>query len=337
MSHYTHLSIEEREKLYYLHGQGKSFREIARELKRAPSTITREYKRGRCWRNPYLPSRAQYRYEQRRKRCGRKPILSDPVYREKIRYYIEQLQWSPEQVSNRLKLEKAAFQISWISIYRAIWSGLLDSSQVRISHRKKADCFITKLRRKGKKRKKRGEEQKRGKFLILHTIEERSEGCTLRTELGHYECDTVAGKKGGARLLTLVDRTSRFTLSAKVPSSEASVTKDVMVALLQELPRDLVKSVTPDRGHEFAAYQEAMKSLPGVTFYFPPPYSPWERGTNENTNGLIREYSPKGTDIALLSDDDILTMLDKLNFRPRKCLNWKTPFEIHFDKLLHLT
>lgn len=337
MSHYNHLSIEEREKLYYMRGQGKSFRAIARELNRAPSTITREYKRGRCWRNPYLPSRAQYRYEQRRKNCGRKSILSDPEYREKIRYYIEKLHWSPEQISNRLKMENSPFQISWISIYRAIWAGILDTSQVRISHRKKADRFIKKLRRKGKRRKKNCKNKKRDKYLILHTTEERPIGCINRTENGHYECDTVVGKQGGARLLTLVDRTSRFTLVAKLPSGNANTTKDAIISLLKEMPQNMVRSVTPDRGSEFAAYQEVMSALPGVTFYFPPPYSPWERGTNENTNGLIREYSPKGADIDLLSNDDILAMVENLNLRPRKCLNWRTPFEVHFDKVLHLT
>lgn len=335
MSHYKHLTIEEREMLYLMHGQGKSFREIARTLGRAPSTISREYKRGRSCRHSYLPSRAQYRYEKRRKNCGRKHILSDPEAREKIRYYVQQLHWSPEQISNRLKMEGNALRISYPGIYRAIKAGLLDTSKARPSYRRNEFKFVKKLRRKGKKYKQGTGKQEQ--LHITHTIEERPQGCIDRTELGHYEGDTVLGKKGGARLLTLVDRTSRYTLIRRIPNGEAGVTRDAMIAALREMPEHLVKSVTPDRGREFAAHGSVTEELPNVTIYFPPPHSPWERGTNENTNGLIREYSPKGADIALFTDEEIRAIETSLNLRPRKCLNWATPFEFHFGRVLHLT
>ena len=337
MSHYKHLSIEEREKLYLMHGQGKSFREIARELHRSASTVTREYKRGRGKKHSYMPSRAQHRYEKRRKNCGRKRILSDSVYKEQIRRCVEDLHWSPEQISNRLKLEGNPLQISWISIYRAIWAGLLDTSQARSSHRRKADRFVSKLRRKGKRRKKAGEDHKQGKYTILSTVEDRPEGCQTRAECGHYEGDTVAGKKGGALIVTLVDRRSRICMLKKVASSDSGLTADAIKDMLRRMPRSLTKSVTPDRGHEFAAYRDVMDAIPGVTFYFPPSYAPWQLGTNENTNGPLREFIPKGSDIAALSDEQIQLFEDALNLRPRKCLGWRSPFEVHFQKVLHLT
>lgn len=335
MSQYKHLSIEEREKLYLLHGQGKSFRYIAKELGRAPSTISREYQRGRCWRHPYLPSRAQIRYMKRRKKCGRKRILSQPEYKEKIRHYIANLRWSPEQISNRLKMENSAFQISYTSIYRAIWNGVLDTSTIRISHRKAADRFIKKLRYKGKKRKTGN--QRPGKFEILHTIGELPDECVSRATLGHWEVDTVLGTKGGARLLTMVDRKSRYTIASKVASGKAADVSMEMQRLLSLLPPEKAKSIISDRGHEFADYQDVMKEYPDLTFYFAHPYSPWERGTNENTNGLIREFAPKSKPIELLTTAHLCNEINLLNHRPRKCLNWRTPSELYWGNVLHLT
>ena len=334
MSHYRHLSIEEREKLYLLHGQGKSFRAIAAALGRSPSTVTREYKRGRCWRNPYIPSRAQYRYEKRRMNCGRKKILADPKAGKLICSLIEK-QWSPEQISNRLKLENNSLQLSWITIYRAIWSGLFDNPRPYNGHRKYADYFVHKLRRKGKKRK--SGKGKQGQFAILHHIGERPTECAERKEPGHFEADTVMGTKHGARIVTMVDRCTRFTLAAKVMSADAQTVRDAMLTLLSRPAPEPVKSVTPDRGHEFARYQEVTACMPQVTFYFPPPHSPWERGTNENTNGLLREWLPKGKDMTPVSDEYIQHVVDTLNLRPRKCLSWRTPFELAFHQVLHLT
>ncbi len=337
MSHYSHLSIEEREILYLMRGQGKSFREIARTLNRSPSTISREWKRGKSNKQAYFPSRAHARYKIRRKNCGRKRILFDPVLKEKIRHLIEDLHWSPEQISFRLKLENNPFQISWITIYRFIWDGFLDTTTSRKFYRKKSQRFISKLRKKGKRRKKNGSTRKQGKFNILHTIDERPEGSTNRTELGHFEGDTVMGKKGGARLVTMVDRTSRLTMAKKCPSGESEATNETIIEMMKLWPEGMVKSITPDRGREFARYQNISEEYSHVVFYFPPAYSPWERGTNENTNGLIREYIPKGIDIDSFSDEYIQQIVDDLNYRPRKCLGWRTPYEVHFEKVLHLT
>ena len=336
MRHYKHLTIEERESLYLKINSGESIRDIALELGRSPSTISRELKRGRCGRRPYSPSTAQIRYEKRRKKCGKKHKLSIPKYRETVRKLIEEQHWSPEQIANRLKLENNPLQISYASIYRAINAGLFNGPLNKEGHLRKASRFSRHLRHKGKTRK-AGGKGRQSQIPITHLIEERPQGAQDRTEIGHFEGDTVIGKLGSACLLTLVDRKTRYTVGGKTASKEAEAVKEKMIEALSRLPQDKVKSVTPDRGREFARHQEVTKALPQVEFYFPQPYSPWERGTNENTNGLIREFLPKGYDIANASDEQIEQMLLLLNTRPRKCLNWLTPMEALFDYVLHLT
>ena len=336
MCHYKHLTIEERENLYLLKGQQQSIRSIARILGRSPSTISRELKRGHSGHRPYRPSVAQYRYEERRKNCGRKSSLLAPACKELVRRLITEQQWSPEEIAARLKHEGNPIQVSYGAIYRAIHAGLFDGPK-EDGHLRKANRFSTKLRRKGKKYRRRGAVNKQSQFAIQHHLKDRPDEANNRSVIGHFEGDTVAGKRGSDSLLTLTDRCSRFTLAAKVPNRESETVRDKIIALLSQLPDGIAKSVTPDRGREFARYQEVTNKLPQVTFYFPPPYSPWERGTNENTNGLLREYFPKHQDIAPASEIAVLEAVEKLNTRPRKCLGWKTPYEVFFDCVLHLT
>ena len=129
--------------------------------------------------------------------------------------------------------------------------------------------------------------------------------------------------------------TSRFLLGGKATKKDSDSVKAVILNVLNKLPKRKKKTLTPDRGKEFACHEEVTKET-GIEFYFPPPHSPWDRGTNENTNGLLREYIPKSTDIDSLSQKDIAIFFDKLNKRPRKCLGWKTPFEVFYGKVLHL-
>ena len=337
MSHYRHLSIEEREKLYLRRGQGANLREIARELGRAASTITRELKRNERARHPYSPSQAQKSYEKRRKKCGRKHILCDSKTREYIHRFIQEAHWSPEQISNRLKLESAQVQVSYAAIYRAIEAGVFDENK-RAASRSKKQAFAYHLRRKGKKQRKKWDKSRQGPhFCDANKICDRPPEANDRSELGHFEADTVVGKRGGECLLSLVDRKSRFTLAAKLPRGNAEAARDAMTALLSSLPPDKVKSVTPDRGSEFTLYQDVSKALDGLPFYFADPHSPWQRGTNENTNSLIREFLPKGADFAPIYSADIAHFISLLNLCPRKCLAWRSPAEIFFTTLLHLT
>lgn len=154
--------------------------------------------------------------------------------------------------------------------------------------------------------------------------------------IGHWEADTVVGKPGSACIVTITDRCSRYLLAGKVPRRFSTLVADKIVSLLSPLPKKKRKTITPDRGKEFSKHREVTQAL-CLPFYFPDPHAPWQRGTNENINGLIREYLPKSFDMAFSSDEEISRFIDKLNRRPRKCLDWKTPYEVFFNRLLHLT
>lgn len=335
MSHYKHLSIEERENLYLLKNQKLSIRKIAAQMGRSPSTISRELKRGVRQKNAYRPSVAQSRYIRRRRNCGRKRLMSQAKYQAKVCSLIEQRQWSPEQIANRLKLEASDIQISYPTIYRAIHSGMFDPKGNHGFVRKK-DKYSYFLREKGKKRKK-SSDKRRVRFQDAPSISLRPQPANERKCIGHWEADTVAGKKGAACVLTLTDRCSRFLLAAKVDRNTADAVSEKMIQLLGQLPARCIQTITPDRGSEFANYPQISARLHRVEFYFPDPYAPWQRGTNENTNGLLREYLPKYQDISPVSDELIASFVDLLNLRPRKCLGWRAPFEVFFDSVLHLT
>lgn len=335
MSHYKHLTIEERESLYLGKNQGKSIREIARELGRSPSTISRELARNKHSHRPYSPSAAQRRYTNCKKNCGRKAILSTEENRDIIRKLIGEYEWSPEQIEHRLALEGSTLKISYATIYRALKNGLLDGGS--LWHVRKCDRYLFHLRRKGKPRKKNNAVNKQGKIHIEYTISQRPAAANDRSEFGHWESDTVIGKRGEALLLTQVERKSRFLMAAKIPDAAAETVKEAMIAQFQQLPPEMRKSVTPDRGHEFAKYAEVSETVEQIPFYFADPYSPWQRGSNENTNGLLRQYYPKHTSIDGVSADDLASVVEKLNHRPRKCLGWLSPYEVFYKTVLHLT
>ena len=335
MSHYKHLTIEERESLYLRKNQGESIRSIAKVLGRAPSTLSRELRRNEPSHRPYSPSAAQRRYEKNKKHCGRKAILADEAHRDLIRDLIGNREWSPEQIENRLALEGNAFQISFATIYRALSNGLLDGGS--LWHVRKCDRYCFHLRRKGKPRKKNGKKNQQGTVHPVYIIAQRPVAANERSELGHWEGDTMAGMRGGAHLLTQVDRRARYLLAAKVPDNTAKTVSNAMIQMFHPLPEEKVRSITPDRGHEFSDHAKVTKALHQVPFYFADPHSPWQRGTNENTNGLLRQYFPKHTSLDSITQDELASVVDKLNLRPRKCLGWLSPYEVFFDTLLHLT
>lgn len=332
MSHYNHLSILERENIFLFYGQGLSMRMIADKTGRDPSTISRELSRNRCDAG-YSPSIAQARYERQRGNCGRKLILADELTVQMIRKLIQQKLWSPEQIQYRLKLEKNSLKISYNTIYRAIKKGILTRPEDGKLGRRGFKIY---LRHKGKPRVKRGTE-KRGKIIISNELSTRPIEASERSRIGDWEADTVLGKKNSSCLVTLVDRMTRMTLCSKVTGKRKAPVAEAMIRMLSSLPEKWVQTITPDRGKEFAAHPEVTVALGGVQFYFPPPHQPWQRGTNENTNGLLRELSPKGYDMDSISEGEIQLFCDKLNCRPRKCLNWKTPYEALTGYALHLT
>ena len=332
MSQYTHLTIFEREEIAKLHAQGYTIREIARQLRRNPSTISREMNRNAFSSNQYSPTIAHRLYKLKRKNCGRKKILSNFYLKNIVKHLFLDEQWSPEEIANRLELEDYPIKISYSTIYRAIYAFEFDDEMPKQGHR----GVVKKLRRKGKKYKCQNHNETRGKIVISHTIHERPSEGNLRRELGHWEVDTVVGKIGSACLLTLTDRKSRYLLADKVAAQRAEPVKDSMIYLLKGLPKTKRRSVTSDRGKEFSFHKDVTKKLEGLPFYFADPQSPWQRGTNENTSGLLREYFPKRQTLDEVTSQTLKEVLRKINMRPRKCLNWKTPFEVFFNRVLHL-
>ena len=332
MDHYHHLSTRERESILFMRGEGKGIRAIAAALGRAASTISRELKRN-IIKNEYSPSQAEKKYRARRKSCCPKKVLTDPVAKALVKRLFLEEQWSPEQIANRLKEENNAVQVSYSTIYRAIYSRMFDDK--KLSHSERG--VIRKLRHCGKTRHRKGTEENRGKLKISNPIEERPAEANDRSAFGHWEADTVAGKTGSSCMITLADRKSRYLLLKKIPKKNSVLVRDGIIELLQQLPDNKVASITPDRGKEFSRHSEITEAMNGLPFYFPKPHAPWERGTNENTNGLIREYCPKSVDLETFDDDHFATFTAKLNRRPRKCLGWKSPYEVFFGVVLHLT
>lgn len=324
MSNYHHLTSCDREMIMLWLSHGWSITSIAKYLNRSKSTISREIKRNSC-QDFYRASTAQKKYAARRSACHMQPKLSNEALKETIREKIELYQWSPEQIAGRLSYENSEYSISYSTIYRALHD--------RKFNRKGeyGRGLILKLRRKGKNVRRKFE--KRGKIIISNPIEDRPEEANKRLRIGDWEGDTVAGVINKSCLVTLTDRRSRFLLSRKSKTKLSGDVNEVMASLLKGQP---VFTVTLDRGKEFAKHTEITKET-GIEFYFPAPHQPWARGTNENTNGLLREYFPKGTDISQMTDRLVEQVVYNLNTRPRKCLGYATPYEVFYSTTLHLT
>jgi IS30 family transposase len=335
MSHYHHLSTKEREKILVLYTKNESMRAIAQKTGRSVSTVSRELKRNRIREGEYSAVEAEKKYQGRREKCRRTKLLEQEDLRCVVMPLFLEKQWSPEQIANRLIHENSDLRVSYTTIYRAIYAGLFDTPQQKRSRGNRG--AIRKLRHRGKRRRRKGTVENRGKIVISNRIQERPEEANNRQFIGHWEADTLAGKTGSACLITITDRCSRYLLTGKVAKKHSSLVADEMISLLSALPEKKRRTVTPDRGKEFSKHNLVTDALNGMPFYFPDPHAPWQRGTSENTNGLLREYLPKSVDIALFSDDEIADFIRALNFRPRKCLGWKTPFEVFFLESLHLT
>lgn len=214
MSHYTHLTIEERESILRMRAEKKGIREIARELQRSASTISREICRNQERSGEYSPSKAEAAYHKRRQRCGRQRIFKvNPEAKRKVRHLFLDLHWSPEQISCRLRMEGSEVQVSYTTIYRGIYSH--DLEEAKLSHGCRG--MVRLLRHHGKTRHKKGTEERRGKIAISHPIEDRPDEANTRKEIGHWEADTVAGKTGKSCMITLADRKSRFLIGKRFP------------------------------------------------------------------------------------------------------------------------
>lgn len=328
MRQYNHFNINERETIFEMLAKGNSIRSIAKDLNRSPSSISRELKRNSL-NNRYSPSQAHSNYINNKSKCGAKRKILDPIIKNKVQDLFLKFQWSPEQISNRLKIENYEFSISYNTIYRAIYDGFLEEKKLESGQR----GVIRKLRHRGKTRHTKGHVETRGKIVITNSLDERPQIANDRDRLGDWEADTVLGKTGKSCLVTLTDRKSRFLLCARIERKNSLFVRDAMIEILHGQP---LESITPDRGKEFSRHKEISSALNSVEFYWPLPSHPWDRGTNENTNGLLREYFPKNEDLTLLSEQYITEKIKILNKRPRKCLGWKSPYEIYYNVVLQL-
>ena len=313
MSHYSHFTTEERELSRVMKAQGFSDRAIARSLKRSNSSVSREFARNSRKDGTYSANYADKLYAERRKNCGRKPILEDEQAKNYVTEKLEQ-RWTPEQIAGRAKLEKQPFSISYPTIYRAIDSGVLPKQLKKI------------MRFKCKHKKCKGKD-KRGKIPDTVSIHERPAGAENRSRYGHWESDTVLGKRGTGCIATHVERKSGYLVAVKIPDRQDKAFTVATIAAFAKISEKLKKSFTVDNGKEFAAHKELAAGT-GMKVFFCDPYSPWQRGTNENTNGLLRQFFPKGTSFADFTDEQLQTVVDLINNRPRKRLGFRSPAEL---------
>mgnify|MGYP001618697005 CR=1 FL=1 len=316
---YKHLSIWEREKIQELLWQKKSIRFIAKVLERSPSSINREINRNIPLQYRYTPRLANERALKKRKSRGRKLRLKSLFIR---RYVIDYLKigYSPEQIAGRLSLEYPKYKISHEAIYQYIYYQVHHEYVKRGYH----DLRIY-LKRRHKRRQRKG--MRKYQRLLKHngfSIERRPKEVEKRKTLGHWEGDSMVSRKSKVGLNTLVERKTGLVLISKIQDKTMEETSNTVIARLKSIP---CKTLTLDNGTENFAYEKIQNELQ-ISCYFAHPYCSGERGTNENTNGLIRWYLPKGTDFATISDEAIKFIETTLNNRPRKRLGWKTPLEV---------
>lgn len=308
---YKHFTIKEREKLFEFIAQGLKPIEIAQKLGRSRSSISRELKRNSNEDGSYSPSEAEKKYHQRRKRCVRKKCLDNIKLREYVTKKLQEY-WSPEQISGRLKMEQSPLQISFTTIYRYICNGILKI---------KKNC----LRRGGRKPSPHNYE-KRGRLHGHKTIHERPRAANTRSQYGHWEGDTVRGALGKGAVATFVDRKSGFLVASLMPDRKAKTLTQTVCNVFSAFPKSLLRSFTVDNGNEFFDYCNIEEKL-NTAVYFADPYCSWQRGLNENTNGLLRQYFPKKCDFLAVSQQDFQDVINSLNTRPRKRLGFRSPAE----------
>lgn len=330
---YKQLSLEDRERMQQGLWEGKSLREIACILKRSPATISRELKRNGPWCNRrYHPRLAHERTKGMIRQRGQRQRLKHPFVRNYVHTKLR-TGWSPEQIAGRLSQDHPNYRISHEAIYQYIYAqyrrggyGVCTGADLRRF-----------LRRRHKVRRPRKIPYAVEKG-VLHNrifIDHRPQEVANRAVPGHWEGDSVVSRQSLAGLNTLVERTSGLVFISKLSRyTDAAETTRVVIRRLKRIPRALRRTLTLDNGFENAGHTEIAQRT-GTRVYFAHPYHSWERGTNENTNGLIRWYLPKGTDFSAVSEQTICNVQQCLNTRPRKRLKWKTPLEVFNGFVLH--
>lgn len=325
---YSHLTPMERGQLQAFASQGLSQRAIARQLGRSPSTVSRELARNSSVQGTYDAARAQARYTEVRRMCRRTTSLG---YLPLQRYLFDKLTegWSPEQVSGRLWLDfpgRPRMRVSPETIYRTLYT-----------NEKFGRTLIPYLRQRRPRRRQRGERRPTRPFIPNRRgIELRPPEVDRLERYGDWEGDLVIGRNQEGAVVTLVERKSLYLCAQRVSSRHSEGVAQAVIHALRSMPPSWRQTITFDNGSEFAKH-EAMEEALGVNIYFAHPYSAYERGRNEQTNGLLRQYLPKTLSFKYLSQEQLQPLVQELNNRPRKKLKYRTPYEVFSSNSVALT
>lgn len=318
---YKHFNINDRICIQEYLNLGYSINKISALMKRAKSSVSEEIKKYSMPHFGYIARIAQEKSEKVRKNSRYNYKINDMLKE----YIIDGLKktWSPEQISNRLKLDfpnDETMRISFKKIYMMIYAGELNGiSKIN-------------LRKKGKKY--NSKDSNRGKIKNATPMTERPESINKRENLGDWEIDTVRGKQGTKPCLaTFADRKSRYYIAVLMPNAKAKSFNNAADTIFREESHNIVNSFNGDNGSEFSLHEKLSKKFNGVKVYFAKPHAPWEKPTNENENGLIREFFPKGISFENIIQDDVRNAYELINNRPRKCLNWKTAKEVFKENI----
>ena len=316
---YKQLTQSEREQIAGLLSEGYSLGDIAKTLGRNKGTISRELARNSApeYRR-YTPCRAHARACERKIAANTHERLKNDFIRQYVMDGLEQ-GWSPEQIAGRIRIDHPGYSVNHEAIYQYIYH---PQNPSRLE-------MINLLRRAHKKRRNKsiGRKVRKNKIPNRIPIDDRPQSVENRYRYGHWEGDSMVSRKSKAALNTLAERKSRLVLITKLPGKGAAETNKAIINRLKKLPASGRQTLTLDNGTENAKHEQLSAKL-GIKCYFAHPYSSWERGTNENLNGLIRWYLPKGTDFSKITPEQIARIEYLINSRPRKCLGYKTPLEV---------
>jgi IS30 family transposase len=317
---YRHFTPSERETLERSVRLGKSTKEIGEILGKHRGTIRRELLRNRDLDGKYKCAMASVFYLDRRKRCYVKSKLGDEALMLRVQKELRE-KWSPEQIAGRWReRDYPDDHTQWIShetIYRYIRADKAAGGKLYLELRRGHKRFNPKAKAACDM----------GRIKDRKSIDDRPGEVAQRIEVGHWEADTVnIGRKGGHCIATVVERSIGILFGGLMPNNTAPEMNEALTRALAPVPDKLRRTLTVDNGKEFAAFAELEKTL-GIQFYFAHPYSAWERGLNENTNGLLRQYFPKKKDLGTVTDEQMQHAINQLNNRPRKRLNYQTPRE----------
>ena len=318
-----YLSEDERVRLADLRREKRTMREIAALLGRSPSTISRELARGADNTGRYRPFEAQRRALGRRRLHRPSRLALDAKLREFVTGRLT-ARWSPEQVSRELRREYPDQPERWLcteTIYQAVYrpdlGGLPRELPGRVLHH----------RRRQRLPRRHAQARRSSPLAGMTLIHDRPAEALDRVQPGHWEGDLIMGAANASAIVTMVERVTRYTLLGHLPGPrhDSATVRDAVVAALADLPPDLRRTLTWDQGSEMARHAEIAAALGTTSVYFCESHSPWQRPSNENTNGLLRDYFPKSTDLSVHSVGDIASVQTELNRRPRKVLSWDSP------------